>query len=135
MTIYEQLERDEGRKRFPYVDSVGKVTIGVGHNLTDKGLPDSIIDLLLKSDVADVDSGLVVLPWILGLSEARRGVLRNMAFNLGTHGVLGFRDTLGFMERGTWDAAATAMLDSQWAKQVGARAQRLATQLRTGEWQ
>jgi len=135
MDIYAQLERDEGRKRFPYTDTVGKLTIGVGHNLTDKGLPDPIIDALLKSDVAEVDGGLHVLPWILGLNDARRGVLQNMSFNLGVHGLLAFHDTLGQMERGAWDAAAAAMIESKWANQVGDRARRLAEQLRSGEWQ
>lgn len=134
MDIYEQLERDESRKRFPYKDSVGKLTIGIGHNLDDKGLPDPIIDALLRSDVAEVDSGLVVLPWIIGLNDARRGVLRNMAFNLGVHGLLGFHNALNALEHENWEAAAAELISSKWANQVGDRARRLAQQLHTGEW-
>jgi lysozyme len=41
---------------------------------------------------------------------------------------------LAAMERGDWFTAGDQMMDSRWAKQVGMRAERLADQLRTGEW-
>ena len=135
MDIFEQLRRDEGTRQFPYLDALGKVTIGVGHNLDDKGLTPNQIDQILKDDVAEIDLALQSIPWFSGLDDVRKGVLRNMAFNLGVHGLLGFHDTLGHMERGEWDKAAAAMLQSRWAGQVGARATRLALQLTSGEWQ
>lgn len=135
MDIYEQLERDEGRKRFPYKDTEGILTIGVGHNLEAKGLTDPQIDQILHDDVAQVDGELHVLPWMLGLSDIRKGVLRNMGFQLGVSGLLQFHEALGHMERAEWEAAAAAMLQSKWAKQAPARANRLALQLRSGEWQ
>ena len=43
MDLVQQLTRDEGIRNKPYVDTVGKVTIGVGRNLSDVGLyPDEI---------------------------------------------------------------------------------------------
>ena len=38
MNIYDQLRRDEGVRFKPYQDTVGKWTIGVGRNLSDKGI-------------------------------------------------------------------------------------------------
>ncbi len=46
------LTRHEGRRAFPYTDTAGRLTIGVGRNLTDRGLADDEIDLLLANDIA-----------------------------------------------------------------------------------
>jgi lysozyme len=135
MDIYDQLRRDEGVRQFPYKDTVGKLTIGVGHNLTDKGLNELAIDYVLKLDVGEVRDALAAaLPWFTTLSEARQGVLLNMGFNLGTAGLLAFHRTLGFMEAGDWNSAASEMLQSKWAGQVGNRASRLAEQLINDQW-
>lgn len=135
MTLREQLMRDEGYRRFPYVDTVGKITIGVGRNLTDRGVSHAEVDSLLDHDIAEVEAALRAhLPWTDGLDEARRGVLLNMAFNLGLDGLLGFHHLLAAAQTGDWRAAAIAMLQSRWANQVGVRAQRLARQMETGEW-
>jgi lysozyme len=134
MDIREQLSRDEGVRSFPYLDTVGKTTIGVGRNLTDVGVSSDEIDLMLTNDISRAEATLAAsLPWSSALGDARRGVLVNMAFNM-ENKILGFHNMLAAMEAGNWEAAATAMLDSQWAKQVGDRAVRLAEQMRTGEW-
>lgn len=136
MDIFEQLRRDESDKKFPYTDTVGKLTIGVGRNLTDRGVSEGEITFMLQNDVQEVQDGLNnALAWYAGLDEARRGVLLNMAFNMGIHGLLAFHKALTFLEAGEYDQAATEMLNSKWAGQVGDRAKRLALQLQTGEWQ
>mgnify|MGYP001588867379 CR=1 FL=1 len=66
------------------------------------------------------------------MSEPRRDVLANMVYNLGIHGLLGFPRSRAEMHAGAFEAAATEMLDSQWAQQGGPRAYRLAAQMRTG---
>lgn len=134
--IADQLRRDEGVRKFPYQDTEGKITIGVGRNLTSEGVSDSEITTMLANDIAIVRSQLSVnLPFYVSLDQVRAMVLVNMAFNLGFHGLLEFRDALACMEKADWEGAAKAILDSDWAKQVGSRAQRLALQLTTGEWQ
>lgn len=136
MDIYEQLLRDEGIRLKPYKDTVGKLTIGIGRNLDDKGISEDEANYMLANDVKEVEDGLrAALPWFSGLDDARQGVLINMGFNLGVQGLLGFHNTLTYIQQGNWSFAAVEMLDSKWAKQVGARAQRLAEQLESGEWQ
>ena len=136
MTLREQLIRDEGLRLFPYRDSVGKLTIGVGRNLDDVGITAAEADVLLDHDITRATTaGLMRLPWASTLGDVRRAVLVNMAYNLGVGGLLGFRVALAAMERGDWPGAAAAMLDSRWARQVGARAKRLAEQIISGEWQ
>lgn len=135
MDIREQLSRDEGVRSFPYVDTVGKTTIGVGRNLTDVGISSDEIDLLLNNDIARAEAALTSsLPWTASLDDARRGALINMTFNMGIGGVLQFTNMLAAFQSANWEAAATAMLDSRWAGQVGDRATRLAQQVRSGEW-
>jgi lysozyme len=64
----------------------------------------------------------------------RFAVLVNMAFNLGVGGLLHFQNMLSFVKAASWVSAADEMLRSKWANEVGDRAQRLATQMRTGDW-
>ncbi len=134
MTIEEQLRKHEGVRSHPYVDTVGKVTIGVGRNLTDVGLSDNEIDILLKNDidraVADLDREL---SWWRQLNEARQRVMIDLCFNLGIGSLLGFKNTLHFIKTGDYNSAATNLLKSKYASQVGIRADTLAKMLRTGD--
>lgn len=130
-----QLEVDEGRRKRIYTDTVGKITAGIGRNLSDRDLSDAVIDLMLSEDIAGVEADLDRrLPWWRGMCDARQNVLANMCFNLGIDRLLGFKNTLAMMQAGRYDAAALGMLDSQWARQVGDRAFRLATVMRKGEF-
>ena len=136
MDLIEQLKRDEGLKLKPYHCTVGKLTIGVGRNLDDNGISEDEAMLLLDNDIQSHTDELVGrLPWVLSLDEARLGVLLNMAFNLGVPRLLGFKKTLAFIEAGDYHAASVEMLNGNWARQVGKRAERLSVQMRTGEWQ
>lgn len=136
MTIVDQLKRDEGLRLKPYRDSVGKLTIGYGRNLDDEGISQQEAEMLLSDDVQAVGNQLHgLLPWTDGLDEARRGVLLNMAFNMGIYGLMQFKNTLGLIQQGDYLGAAVAMRQSKWAEQVGPRAERLAIQMETGQWQ
>jgi len=134
--LKDQLVRDEELRLKPYTDSVGKLTIGIGRNLTDKGISFQEAQGLLANDIADATADLEAkLPWTATLDDVRKGALVNMAFNLGIGGLLEFHDFLARMQRGDFSGAAGAMLDSLWARQVGARATRLSMQIQTGTWQ
>jgi len=141
MTMREQLVRDEGVVFHAYQDHLGFWTIGVGRSIDSKkggGITREEALYLLDNDIGKkrVDL-LAVLPWTATLAatdEARFAVLLNMAFNLGVAGLLGFRKMIEAVRDGNYDRAAKEMLDSEWALQVGLRAQRLAEQMQTGEW-
>lgn len=129
----EQLILHEGIRYKAYKDTVGKVTVGVGRNLVDRGLSATEVDYLLNNDIEGCRHQLdTELPWWRTLSEVRQRVLVDMCFNLGIHGLLGFKNTLGFIQAGAYDAAAAGMLKSKWAEQVKSRAIRLAEMMRTG---
>lgn len=126
-----QLSLHEGRKAFVYQDTVGKATIGVGRNLEDRGLSDDEIDLLLDNDItAAYNDAVRIVPGFNTLSEDRQHVLIDMVFNLGAAGLLKFTKFLAAVESRDFERAATEMLDSRWARQVGRRAETLAKMMR-----
>lgn len=131
--IAADLRRDEGIRLKPYRCTAGRLSIGVGRNLDDVGISPAEAETLLANDIARAAAGLDgALPWWRDLSAGRRRALVNMAFNLGLPGLLNFRGMLGALRAGDFGRAADEALDSLWARQVGARAGRVAALLREG---
>ena len=132
----DQLKRHEGVRQSAYQDSLGYWTIGVGRLIDGKKggkLSMEEIEYLLRNDIKRTcEEVRKALPWFDTLSTNRQQVLINMGFNLGTKGLLGFKNTLEFVRTGQYDAAAKGMLASKWAKQVGNRSVELAEQMRNG---
>lgn len=137
--ITTQLRRDEGEVLTAYTDSLGFLTIGIGRLIDERkggGISADEAAYLLANDIRAKTAGvLAALPWAAGLDEARRGVLVNMAFQLGLNGLLGFKNTLALIQGGNYARAAEGMAASLWAKQTPARCARLQKQMVTGEWQ
>lgn len=132
--FYEQMLLHEGSKNKPYLDTVGKTTIGIGRNLDDVGLSQDEIRYLFNNDVKRIESDLDRnLPWWRTLDPVRQRVLKDMCFNLGIGGLLGFKNTLKLIQDKMWTSASQNMLKSLWAKQVKGRAVRLAEMIRTGK--
>lgn len=138
--LIAELRRDEGVRYSIYIDTAKIPTVGVGHNCLASPLPsdwvcplsDAQVDQLLTQDIQATFAQLdAKLPWWRGLDEVRQRVVANLAYNLGVGGLLTFHNTLLAMQRGSYAVAAAGMLASQWAKQVGARAQRLASAMET----
>jgi lysozyme len=136
--LVNQLRRDEGEVLHAYEDHLGFLTIGIGR-LIDKrkggGISAQEAAYLLNNDI---DTRIVELerriPWFKSLDEARKGVLLNMAFQLGVDGILAFKNTLKEVQDGNYSKASEMMLLSKWATQTPERAKRLAKQMETGEW-
>ena len=132
--LINQLTLHEGRRTKPYTCTAGKLTIGVGRNLTDRGLSEDEIDYLLVNDIILVEEGLdSTLPWWRTLDTVRQRVLIDMVLNLGITRFLKFKNTIKFIKEGEYKDASENMLKSLWAKQVGKRANRLAQMMLTGK--
>jgi len=133
--IEKLLILNEGIKTIPYRCTAGKLTIGVGRNLDDRGITPEEARYLLRNDLARAQADLdKYLPWWNGLSEVRRAVMIDMAFNLGIHGLLKFRNTLEALRRGDWQAASAEMKNSKWYRDVGRRGDRLIQMVLTDSW-
>lgn len=143
--LKKQIEFEEGRRLQKYKCTAGHWTIGVGHNLDARPfynrekIPDVIDDALCDAifdddlsrtinDLADLWSGFQLL------SGARQDAVVNMAFQMGVGGVMKFKRMLDAMAKCDWHKAADEALNSQWARQTPARAERVAGQIRTGDY-
>jgi len=139
-----ELAIDEADRYKPYDDVtgkelkagdtiIGKITIGRGRNLSDVGLSRDELEYLNGNDIDKVVTQLDNLfPWWKQMSDRRMRALVNLCFNLGIAKLAQFKNTLAAMQAGRYNDAADGMLASLWAKQVGARAQRLALMMREG---
>lgn len=119
----------------PYRCSAGKLTIGYGRNLEDRGITKAEAEYLLENDLAiarnDV-SGLVAN--FEELDEVRQAVLVDMCLNLGGPRFAGFEQMILAVQDEEYSRAADEMVDSKWFAQVKTRAVRLVEMMRSGEW-
>ena len=132
-SIQEQLILHEGLRLKPYRCPAGKLTIGVGRNIEDKGITKEEALFLLENDIRGVTTALERHDWFTKLDAIRKKVVVDMAFNLGVGGFLQFKKLIAALERGDYQAATAEMIDSRWHRQVGQRALRLERMMRTGE--
>jgi GH24 family phage-related lysozyme (muramidase) len=125
--------KHEGRKNYPYTDTVGKVTIGIGYNLTDRGMPDKWIDEEYDRDASYFYHNLYDdFPFFKDLSPNRQIALIDMSF-MGYKKIKGFKKMWAALSIGDYDKTAEEMLDSKWAKQEPNRANELAFIVKTDE--
>ncbi len=132
-SIEDQLILHEGLRLKPYRCTAGKLTIGVGRNLEDKGISHDEAMMLLRNDIAEVTAQLERFDWFRALGPVRRKVLIDMCFNLGMAGLMGFKQMIEALKRADYERAADEMVSSKWYRQVGERGRRLERMMRTGE--
>lgn len=127
------LQKQEGCRLTMYEDTVGVPTIGYGHNLRYPITMGAAVDIL-KNDVKNAILPLIGQEWFIDLDPVRQDVLINMTFNMGAAAVWDFHAMIAALNNKDYAGAATAMLESEWARQVPTRAQVLAQIMRTGSY-
>ena len=134
--LQEQLKIDEGVKYEIYKDHLGYPTFGIGHLITtndpEHGMPigtkitDERVNEVFQTDVElYISETKSVFPGLENKPDKIQLVLVNMCFNLGAPRLSKFKKFIAAIEAQEWLEAALEMMDSQWAKQVGPRAERL----------
>ena len=134
--LRETLKIDEGVKYEIYNDHLGYPTFGIGHLVVESdeehgkpvGTPisEERVNAVFDKDVAVmVDEAKKIFPNLDTLPEEAQQVIVNMTFNMGRPRLSQFKKFIAGVNAGDWDKAAVEMMDSRWAKQVGARAERL----------
>jgi lysozyme len=139
--VYEQLKIDEGVVYEIYKDHLGYPTFGVGHLVLETdpehgqpvGTPvsEERVRECFEKDLNIAISECAVLygdGWDTFPEEVQE-ILVNMLFNLGRPRLSKFKNFNTKLLEGDWAGAAPEGLDSLWARQVGARAQRLMSRL------
>lgn len=124
--LVKQLIEHEGLRLKPYRCSAGKLTIGIGRNLDDRGITEKEAMLLLRNDILECVKDLrTIFPRFERIAETRRNVLIDMRFNLGPKRFRGFKKMIAAVKARDFEEAARQMADSQWYWQVGDRAKTL----------
>jgi lysozyme len=122
----------EGYRKFAYSDTLDNLTIGIGYNLTDRGVSDDWINTQYTQDVSYFYNKLFTdFRWFEQLDEDRKIVLIDMCF-MGYQKFLEFKEMLAAIAEGDFRKAAFEMLNSLWATQVKNRATTLAHAMLTG---
>ena len=128
--VKEMLIRHEGTMCTLYQCTEDKWTIGVGRNLSDRGITEEEAMYLLDNDIKRVMSQLDEY-WTVWRSFPEKAQLCcvDMSFQMGIKGFMGFRRTRALMEMGMWLEASEELLDSKYAIQTPNRANYNSRQL------
>lgn len=146
------IAKNEGIRLSVYKDSKGYETIGIGHKLESGNPRDDRIrekgsiseEEAYKLFEEDYIEAMAIMRTVTNektgqsystLAPARRAVLIDMAYNMGQGGLAGFNKMYDAIKEGNFDKAGDEIEDenSDYAKQVGARAVRNAQIMRSGE--
>lgn len=134
MTLTDLLIKHEGLRLKPYVDTVGKLTIGIGRNLDARGISEDEARLMLANDIILATKYLGEYSWFARLDGVRRAAMIDLMFNVGPSRFAGFKKMIGALDRGDYKDAAAQLLDSAYATQVHQRAIDLAYMVELGEY-
>lgn len=143
MRIETILKREEGFRSRPYLCSEGYVTVGLGtklHSKLGQNPMDFPITLTLETAEEWLRSKVAVIDMRLSKSEygfaydqledKQRVIVLSMAYQMGTEGVLKFKNMWAALISGDNHLAAREAMDSKWARQTPERAERHARVLR-----
>ena len=151
----EQIKKDEGFREGVYKDTMGIKTIGYGFNLERAGSQEALDAANITSSLDDLKSGKMKLTkeeasrLMMGemghfrkvaenyvgketwgtLGQNKQGILTNMAYNMGEGTLNKFKDLKAAIIDGDWKQAQVEMKDSNWAKQVKGRSDRLIARM------
>jgi lysozyme len=132
----------EGNKQFPYDDATGKppvtegkLTIGIGHNLTDLGLDFDIRNQIFRGDYyVALDDMEINFPWFNDLDEPRQLAMMDLRFNLGPRTFRTFKATIARAAARDWKGANRVFrANRKYFGQTGRRAEWIARTLETGK--
>ena len=132
--LKKRIKDHEGFIAKPYLDSLGKATIGYGHLITDednfengKEYSKNELIKLFDKDFAKAEMGSdQLVGHIQELHIEAKNIVTEMVFQLGTQGVRNFKNMISALEDRDYSRASAEMLDSKWNAQTPNRCQNLA---------
>ena len=129
----ERIKRHEGFRLEPYLDSVGKMTVGYGRNLADVPFTRAEVELMFQTDIRRAEQGAENFAFYEHLNDVRKGIVIEMVFQLGARGVGRFVKFRAAAMCHQWKEAAAQMKDSKWHSQTPKRCEELANIFEKGE--
>lgn len=137
--LLADLRRHEGKLLKAYWDDIGKVwTIGYGS--TGEGITEGTVwtneqaEIRLERDARSaVATARRLFKNYETLSPVRKGVLANMAYNLGYNRLAGFKKMIEAVQMEDFDKAALEMINSRWYVQVKTRGTELVRRMKSNK--
>ena len=100
------IDQEELRLK-PYTDTKGKLTIGIGRNLTDVGISKTEAFYLLDNDINTAMNDLQNnIDEFDSLPDNVQMALCNLTFNMGIGTLLTFHNTLAYIRQGDYADAS-----------------------------
>ena len=143
VTLQDEIANDEGVVYELYRCSLGHLTGGIGHLITEwdeeyYGMPVGTkvsheqVDAWFAVDInRTLQDCKEIFPDFNDLPEEAQLVIANMCFQLGRPRLSNFRKFIAAVNERDWIKAADEMEDSRWYKQTTARAERLIARIIT----
>lgn len=152
--MQKQIAVHEGQVNYPYKDSRGFWTIGIGHLIgdgsdaalaksgytkysKDNPMPDEEVSQLFAKDLDKHKKIAESYPFYDKMSEEGKKAIIDLTFNMGDFynkkkpdGTYEWKNLRAQLDRGDWEAAADNLASSAYARQVGNRAVTVTNQLR-----
>lgn len=129
MSEIEKILEEEGFSAKPYPDPIhGWDVPTFGHGLTY--ITEAESKELAHNRFAARWDQLIVFDWFFNLPEEAQNIVTHMAYQMGVRGVLDFKKMIAALKEKDYYRASVEMLDSKWAEQTPARAQRLSKRMR-----
>ena len=140
--LRKEIEIDEGKKDYIYLDHLGYPTFGIGHLITREDpeynkpvntyISEERIIEAFNEDISIVLKNCERLyPDFYDLPEEAQLIIANMMFNLGYSGLAAFKNMKKAVDERNWLKASYEMMNSKWYNQVNNRAQRLVNRIRS----
>lgn len=142
MSLFDLLQFEEGYRETAYHCSEGYPTIGIGTKIGPKGadlsnytfkVSETLARCMLNEEVQGIRDSLVKFSWYRNLDEDRQIIIKSMCYQMGVSGVLKFKKMIAALEKQDYSEASRQALDSRWAKQTPARAERHAAVIGWGD--
>jgi len=135
--LIKLLTKHEGNAAHPYDDATGRrlkkgdviqgnITIGIGRNLSGKGVGVREIRAMLDADLDEAETDLCgIFDHFQLFPLDAKLVLLSLRFNLGGAGFRSFKKMIAAVKQWDFREARLQMVDSAWHEQVGKRAAEL----------
>jgi lysozyme len=143
VTLQDEIANDEGVVYELYRCSLGHLTGGIGHLITEwdeeyygmpvgTKVPHEQVDAWFAVDInRTLQDCEEIFPDFNDLPEEAQLVIANMCFQLGRPRLSNFVKFIAAVNERDWIKAADEMEDSRWYKQTTARAERLIARIIT----
>jgi GH24 family phage-related lysozyme (muramidase)/LysM repeat protein len=152
--VQRQIAHHEGKKNYPYKDSRGLWTVGIGHLIGDgtdaalaaseyseysesNPMPDAEVTELFEEDLEDHKAIAEGYDFYEGMSKKGKRAIIDLTFNMGdfynkknANGDYVWQNLRTQLDAGDWDAAADNLASAAYARQVGQRATTVTDLLR-----